>query len=357
MISILQRYIAKSVLISTMLVILVVSGLGFFINLLGELKDIGIGDYGFTQALLHTVLLMPYTLYQFFPMLVLVGGVMGLGVLASNRELIVMRTSGVSIVRILTAVLCAAFFLIVFATVVGEYLAPHANYIANKRKDSAQSGGQAVATASGVWVHEGNNFLHIEKVNGLEHLSGVTRYEFNAQHQLLATYYAKNVDYVARGEWQLHNVVKTTFVGDKAVSQQSANGVWSLSLNPNLLNVGIVAPEEMSLPRLLKYSKHLVENKTQASSFQFEFWKRVIQPLMTLVMILLAVPFVFAAPRVKTMGWRIVFGVMVGFIFYLLNAMLGQVSVVYDISPFFAAILPTVVFAIIGYVLLMRVRV
>jgi lipopolysaccharide export system permease protein len=355
MISILQRYIAKSVLVATLLVITIVTGLAFFINLLGELKDIGVGDYGFMQAIIHTFLRLPHSLYQFFPMLVLVGGVMGLGVLSSNRELIVMRASGVSINQVIASVVIAALILILFATFLGEYVAPQSNFLADKRKDSQQNFGQAVATASGVWIHEGNNFLHIDKVNGLEHLEGVTRYEFNAQHQLLATYHAKFLNY-NKNSWELQDVVKTSFMNDRTISQRMKKGTWNLVLNPNLLNVGIIVPEEMSLRALARYSNHLVENKSQASSFQFEFWKRVFQPLMTLVMILLAIPFVFAAPRSVTMGWRIVFGVMVGFVFYILNALLGQFSVVFQVSPFFSALLPTMLFAVIGYILLWRIR-
>lgn len=355
MISIIHRYIAKTVLVATLFVTGVVLGLAFFIGLLGELKDIGVGDYNFMQAVMHTVLRLPYSIYQFFPMLVLVGGVMGLGMLSSNRELIVMRASGVSIFKVVSAVVSAAIILIIFATFIGEYVAPQANFTANKQKDSAENFGQAVATATGVWIHEGNNFLHIDKVNGLEHLEGVTRYEFNNHHQLLTTYYAKFLDY-SHGQWKLRDIVKTSFANDKTVSKTMAFGSWDLPLNPNLLNVGLIAPEEMSLRNLANYSQHLVANKSQATSFQFEFWKRFFQPFMTLVMILLAVPFVFGAPRSVTMGWRIMFGVMVGFVVYILNAMLGQFSVVFQVSPFISALLPTLLFALIGYFLLLRLK-
>ncbi len=355
MISIIHRYIAKSILTTTFFVIAVVVGLAFVMGLLSELKDIGTGDYGFMQALLHACLRLPYSIYQFFPMLVLVGGVVGLGMLSANRELIVMRASGISILHIMKAVTSAALILIICAILIGELIAPHANFLAEKRKDSAENSGQAVATATGVWIHEGNNILHVDKVIGLEHLEGVTRYEFNAEHQLLTAYYAQYMDYT-QGQWQLRNMVKTTFAQDQTQSQQTPLGTWNLALNPNLLSVGLIAPEQMTLPGLSKYSEHLLKNKLQASSFQFEFWKRVFQPLTILVMILLAIPFVFGSPRSVTMGWRILFGVMVGFTFYILNSLLGQFSIVFQVSPMAAALLPTVLFALIGYILLLRIR-
>lgn len=350
---IINRYIAKHIVLATLFVILVVAGLSFFITLLGELKEIGIGDYGFKEALLYVVMRLPYTVYQFFPMLVLVGGMIGLSILATHRELIVMRASGFSVFQVVRAVFIAALVLVFFATLLGEWVAPHANFFADKRKDNLQNSGQVVATATGVWMHEGNNFLHIDRVIGLKHLEGVTRYEFNNQHQLLAAYFAKKLDYENK-TWQLHDLVKTTFSEDHAVSESVPQGTWNLALNPALLNVGIILPEEMTLRTLWRYAEHLVENHSQASDFQFEFWKRLFQPFTTFVMILLAIPFVFGSPRSVTMGLRILLGVLVGFAFYMLNALFGQLSVVFQLPPFVAAILPTVLFGMVGYFCIVR---
>lgn len=346
--TILQRYIAKTMLLYSALVVLVVIGLSYFIQLLTELHDVGTGDYSITQALIYAFFRLPYSIYQFSPMLILLGGIVALGLLAQQQEIMVMRASGVSKKQLMKSVAFASLILILIATLLGECLAPQANYIAVKRKEIAQNGGQAVATQSGVWLHEGNNFLHIERMMGKKHLEGVTRYEFDASHHLLASYFAKSLDY-ENGQWQLHDMVKTKFKNDQTVSEHFSEGTWDLALNPNLLHVGLIDPAEMSLVYLTKYSTHLKQNGLQATSFQFEFWKRIFQPLSTLVMMLLAVPFLLTAPRSMTMGWRMLLGVMIGFAFYILNSFLGQFSVVYQISPLIAAIFPTILVAVVGY--------
>ena len=352
MVTILQRYIAKTVILTTLLVVLVMLGLAYFISFLGELHYIGVGNYGVAQAALHALLELPFNLYQFFPMLVLIGGLMGLGTLASHQELLVMRTSGVSYKGIVGAVLAAAIVLIIFSLLIGELLAPRAHYLADQHKSIAESKGQAVVTASGVWLHEKNNFFHIDRVVKLHHLEGVTRYEF-AGHQLLATYYAKAMDYTNK-EWKLHDVVKTIFVQGGTRSQRVAETKWDLGLNPNLLNIGLIEPDEMPLTVLISYTRHLVKNGLQSAEFQFNLWKRIFRPLTILVMLLLAIPFVFAAPRSVTMGLRIVLGIVVGFVFYIFNALLGQICVVFQLSPLIAALIPTLVFALGGYVWMVR---
>jgi lipopolysaccharide export system permease protein len=352
---ILHKYIARNVIAATMLVVLVMVGLIFLINFLEELKDVGSGDYGFVQAFVHVLLEFPRNLYQFFPMLVLIGGVIGLGILSAHQELTVMRTAGLSIYSIAAAVIMAALLLTFGATLVGELLVPKAHHLAFTRKASEQNGGQVVATLSGVWIHEGNNFLQINHVDGVKHLSGVTRYQFDAQHHLLAAYYVRALD-LQDGKWVLHDVVKTTFSKQKTTSEQLAQTTWDLPLNPNFLTAGLIAPNEMSLPMLHAYSKKLTQNGLQASEFLWEFWKRVFQPFCTIVMILLAIPFVLGSSRSVTMGWRVMYGIVVGFTLYILNAFLGQFSIVFQFSPLVAAVFPTVLFAVLGYGLVLRGR-
>jgi lipopolysaccharide export system permease protein len=352
---IIQRYIAKHVMMSTALVFVVVLILSFIINLLGELRDIGTGEYGFGQAVLHVIFMQPHTLYQLFPMLILLGGVLGLGILASGHELIVMRASGLSVKEITAAVIVAAVLLIILATLAGELIAPRANFLADQRKSSAQTNGQAVATTSGVWIHEGNNFLHIEHVLDRDHLEGVTRYEFNDKHQLMAAYYAKALHF-SNHQWILQDLIKTIVNNDKTVSQQFPVAMWNLKLTPNYLAVGLIQPEAMTLRKLADYSYYLRQNHLQSSSYQLELWKRIVQPLTTLVMILLAIPFVFTAPRSMSAGKRILFAIFIGFIFYIINAFVGQFSIVFQFPPVTAALIPTVLFAIVGYLLMLRVR-
>lgn len=352
---ILHRYIATTVIKASLVVIIAIMGLTFFVGLLGELQDVGTGDYGFSQAVLHVLLKTPHDAYQFFPMLMLLGGVFGLGILSSHHELVVMRASGFSIRQIVKSVITAAVILIIFATLLGEGVAPRAIYLADKLKQSAENGGQAVATASGVWIHEGDSFLHIDRVVGTHRLENVKRYQFDNQHKLLAAYYVKTMDF-QKGQWQLTDMVKTVFTDNQTQSQQLAKTTWDLPLNPALLHVGLVEPEEMSLFKLHRYTNNLVKNGVQASRFQFEFWKRVFQPLATIIMMLLAIPFVLgASTRSATMGWRMLFGVMLGFVFYILNAFLGQLSIVFQMPPWLAAFLPIMLFSVAVYALFIKV--
>lgn len=351
-----SRYIVRHILASTGLVILVMLGLIFFTTLLGEFQDLGRGEYTFMQAVIYVTLRLPHHLYLFSPMLILLGGIIGLGMLTSHQELMVIRCSGFSLRRMMQAIFSSALLLIVSLMLLGEGLAPRLDHLAELRKQNAKNNGQVVATASGVWLHEKNNFFHVNRVMAHHHVEGVTRYQFNDQHQLIAAYHAKAMDY-RDDKWLLQEVVKTIFL-PQAGTQVSflPQDIWDFTLNPSLLSVGLMAPEEMSLPSLLTFSRHLRENGLPAAPFQLAFWQRILQPLATLVMIFLALPFALGAPRSSFLGLRLLIGVIVGFIFYLCNAFLGQLSVIFQFPAFIAATLPILLFSILCYTVLRRVR-
>ncbi|VVC75797.1 Lipopolysaccharide export system permease protein LptG [Aquicella siphonis] len=353
MIKILDRYIAKTIMLATGMAALVITSLLLIMSLLAEAKSIGEGDYGFGQAVIYVLMKLPNDLYHFSPLLVLLGSIVGLSIMSSYRELAVMRASGFSIRQIIKSVLAAALVLILFLSLAGEWIAPGLSYKAVMRKENAKNAGQAVVTASGIWFHIDDNFIHVQRVVGRQLLNGVTWYQFDNDHRLQAAYFAKSLT-LQDNEWRMHDVVKTSFYTNRTKSQVFTELPWELKLNSNLLNVGLVDPNEMSLSKLIKFIRYLKQNGLQANEYQFTLWQRVFQPLASLVMIFLAIPFVLGALSTSTMGWRIVVGILAGFAFFILNAMLGQLCVVYQIPALFAAFLPPLLFAALGVLLLKK---
>ena len=349
MIKILTRYIAKTITLAVGLTALIITAVLFLIAMLAELKNIGQGDYTLLQAFWYVLLRMPNQLYQFFPLLILLGSIVGLSALSVNREIAVMRVYGFSVKQIIYSVLGAALTLIILATIVGELAAPHLSYRAEIQKENAQNGGQAVVTASGVWFHVDNNFIHVQNVVGRELLKGVTRYEFTDDHRLVAAYYAKELAY-QNNEWRMYDIVKTTFYPEQTKSQSIAQAPWNLPFNTNLLNIGLVDPSEMSLAKLAKFSDYLEQNGLQAAEYQYQFWQRIFQPLASLIMLFIAIIIVLGTVSNSSLGLRVVTGILVGFAFFILNAFLGQISIVYQLPAFLAALLPLILFAVLSLI-------
>ncbi len=113
---------------------------------------------------------------------------------------------------------------------------------------------------------------------------------------------------------------------------------------------------ERSIPQLYSYIKYLHYSGLRANKYEFLFWQRVFQPLATLVMILLAIPFIFGPLRTVPMGLRIIAGAVTGLGFYIINQFTGPIAVVYQLSPLVVAIMPTLLVTALGIVLLLRAK-
>jgi len=352
---ILRRYIGTTVINTILIVVLVLIAVEIFIEFTGEFSDMGTGNYGLPQVLLCVAMRLPADIYQFFPMAGLIGSLMGLGLLASHSELVIMRASGVSLIKITWAVIKAAFLIMLVAILLGEVVAPFLQHSATSFKAQAMSRGQALHTQHGIWIRNGRDFIYIDTTLQNGQLKDVTRYQFDDKRHLRSASYAKQAVY-DHDKWVFNNVAESVFLGNRIISKHYDNEEWQLAFNPRLLNLIGIDNDQRSLPQLYSYIKYLRSSNLQANEYEFDFWQRVFQPVAILVMILLSVSFIFGPLRTVTMGLRILAGTVAGFTFYILNQCIGLLSTVYQLSPLATASLPTILVAILGFVLLLRVK-
>ena len=116
-----------------------------------------------------------------------------------------------------------------------------------------------------------------------------------------------------------------------------------------------VEPENLSAASLYRYVDYLQENNLDARRYELAFWVKLVTPFSALVMLLVALPFVFGPLRTTGAGQRILVGVLVGMGFFLLNQGLNQMGLVYGFNPVLSAILPSLLFTIVGIIGLKRV--
>lgn len=350
----LNRYICSHVIWSTAVVVFVLIGIESFMEFVGQLSDIGVGNYGILQAFLFVPLQLPTDLYELFPMAGFLGSLIGLGRLASTSQLIVMRAAGVSIVQIAWSVVKAAILMIIVVTIVGEWVAPHWQSQAAHLKSVAMGKYKQDIDLEGVWLHRDNSYINIAVVTPESTIWNITRFDFDASNRLVRMAYANNGKKVDGG-WKLYNIKETLFDGNKVTKKSIASEPLGIDFQPKLLKEAKEDVDQESVFTL--FHNILYRNKTGlvSTQYQYAFWKRIIQPITTIVMICLGIPFIFGSLRSASMGFRIMTGVIIGFGFYMLNQFFGPITLVYQFPPLLAAALPTVLFMIAYAILFKRI--
>ncbi|WP_285261200.1 LPS export ABC transporter permease LptG [Halopseudomonas bauzanensis] len=348
----LDRHIGKSIFFSVLTVALIIVGLDLLFAYISELEDLE-GDYGAVEALTYIFLTTPRRLYELLPMAALVGCLIGLGTLASNSELTVMRASGVSIGRIMGAVLKPLLVLMVAGVLLGEYVAPYSENMAESRRALAVGSGDAVKS-KGLWHREGEDFIHINAVQTNGVLHGITRYRFDDQRELLETSFAQRAR-VQDEHWLLEDVATTLFDADGTSRvEQHEQQRWDVGLSPRLLRVVLLDPDVLPLTGIWHYQNYLAEQGLNNSQYWLAFWKKLLQPLTTAALVFVAISFIFGPLRSVTLGQRVFTGVLVGFSFRILQDLLGPSSLVFGFSPLIAVVLPILLLVVMGGWLMRR---
>ncbi|WP_285274844.1 LPS export ABC transporter permease LptG [Halopseudomonas bauzanensis] len=348
----LDRHIGKTIFFSVLTVALIIVGLDLLFAYISELEDLE-GDYGAVEALTYIILTTPRRLYELLPMAALVGCLIGLGTLASNSELTVMRASGVSIGRIMGAVLKPLLVLMVAGVLLGEYVAPYSENMAESRRALAVGSGDAVKS-KGLWHREGEDFIHINAVQTNGVLHGITRYRFDDQRELLETSFAQRAR-VQDEHWLLEDVATTLFDADGTSRvEQHEQQRWDVGLSPRLLRVVLLDPDVLPLTGIWHYQNYLAEQGLNNSQYWLAFWKKLLQPLTTAALVFVAISFIFGPLRSVTLGQRVFTGVLVGFSFRILQDLLGPSSLVFGFSPLIAVVLPILILVVMGGWLMRR---
>ncbi len=346
--TILQRYIAKTIFSSTVLVLVILLSLYTFMDFIAEMDDVGKGQYQLAEVITYLALSMPKRIYELLPVAALLGSVLGLGTLASQSELVVMRAAGQSIARISRAVLIVALTLTVVAFLVGELIRPPAEQKAREVQSMAQTGTVGSRSRHGFWTRDGQHFNHISQVLPDGRFADVSIYEFDNNNQLRTVTRAENAEY-QEDNWLLSNVVQSTIDSEGVVVNAEEYAQWTSQLNPGMVNVVIVPPEFLPLWGLVEYIDYLEANHQSVGQYSIALWSKLMMPLSSAVMVFLAVPFIFGPLRSAPMGGRIVVGALVGIGFHLINQSFQHMGLVFGILPWLAASLPTVLFAMLGY--------
>lgn len=350
----LDRYIASAIMAGVAITLFVLLALFAFIGFVDEMSAVGRGNYGTWQAIQYVFLSMIPIAYQLFPIAALVGCIMGLGGLASHGELIAMRAAGVSLNRLLWSVSKVGMLMMALVLLLGEGLAPYADEFAQKMRAEAITGEISLQGDQGIWAKDEQAFVLIRDVITSSQLANLTLYEFSENNQLLGVSTAAQALYQG-GQWQLQGVEVVSFAATPGVSEMARKN-WQTTLGPEMIEVVTLDPDSQSMWGLYQYINYLQENALASGRYEMAFWGKVVTPLVTLVMMMLAVPFVMGSLRSVSISQRVFVGILVGLGFHLLNQMSNYAGLVFELSAVVSAFLPTLTVSVVAGLLIRRLR-
>ncbi|TDR51462.1 lipopolysaccharide export system permease protein [Halomonas ventosae] len=347
----LDRYIARNVLGAIIVVQVVLLGLDLVITYINDLGDVE-GDYGAFQVLLYLLMRLPWRFYQYAPVGVLIGALIGLGSMASSNELTVMRAAGRSLVRILWGVMKPIILVIVVVLAIAEFVSPRTEQFASAWRLEQMQGEGAVLTERGGWQREGDSFYRFGAIRADDTVLDLTRYRFEGKTLREATSARRAVWRDDR--WELEDVAVTRFLEARTEVERHETLGWETAMTPDQLDRLLRDVESQAPSELWAYARYLRDQGQQATQPLLYFWQKMLMPLTMASLVLVAASFVFGPLRTVAAGTRVFYGVITGLVFKYLQDLLGPASTVFGFSPAWAVLAPTLLCAGVGFYLLRR---
>jgi lipopolysaccharide export system permease protein len=349
----LTRYLGREIYFSIALVFAALIMLFAFLDLIHELNVMGQDKYHMGYVLLFVLLTIPGHVYELFPVAVLVGTIFALVQMAASSELTIYRSSGASLWQMMGALFKIALPLVILSFFFSELVAPPSERMAQQLRLKAQNAQVSLKEfRSGVWVKDEYSFVNVKNVMPDTSLSNIDIYRFDETYRLQAITHAKRASFVRQGLWQLEDVLETRF-DKRGTSIDSAHEKeWQSALNPGILSVLLVVPEQMSAYDLHVYSRHLQDNRQQSSRYEIAMWSKLTYPLALMVMMLLALPFASYHRRAGGIGAMIFMGIVLGLVFHFVGRLFANLGALNEWPAFVSATAMTALFLLLGIFML-----
>ena len=352
-----DRYITKTLLSYTLVVLVVWLSIYSFFNFLTEINSIGQESYTILSAIKYIILKMPEVTYKQASPVILLGCILGMGHLATTNQLLIFRVSGVSILRITGMTLKNALLFVIAIIAIGEVMAPMASNFAELSRSNALGNIAVSSSQEGFWIRDGDNFINVQKNIDGKNFNGITVIEVSSSNKIERVIKSENAVFDGNSlDMSDSNIftINDTSIFDNISLKEHNFYNHTVSFDQDLIDSLKKEPKDLTTWTIIKQIQFLSDNKLRSEVFEVELYKRLIKPVTLVAMILLAMLFIFGSTRDVTLGRKIFFGVALGLSFEMLSRIASAMALSFDFNPLISAVLPSALVMLISITLLIQ---
>jgi LPS export ABC transporter permease LptG/LPS export ABC transporter permease LptF len=314
----------------------------------------------------YLISLIPYILYNVTPLCALVAVLVTFGALNRSSELTAMKSSGISLYRIITPVLVVTILISAGLFVFDELYLP----AANRRQEALLSiikdkPTQTFSRPDRQWISgqtnnagEPSRIFYYQYFNAeKDTFANLTVFEFDpASFTLQRRIFAATAQWDPKvNNWVFDNGWQRTFSGETIASYQPFTVATfpEIREQPIYFKKEYIPSQEMSYTELSRYIDDLKQSGFDTKRLSVQLNKKIAYPLITLVMAILAIPFALSMGKKGSLtGIATAIGLSITYwVIALIFESLGNVN---HLPAVLAAWTPDLLFGITGAYLLLR---
>jgi len=347
MFSIINKYLFKTISNGVLLAMLMFLTLSVLLGFIQQINAVGKGDFTMSSAVFYTALTIPSIVYDYFPISSVVGVMIGLGVMAANSELVVIQSAGMSRLKIAWITIVTLLIWLVPITLMGEFVVPPAKMIAENYRSSKITKDVGLGLKSGVWIRDGNIIFNAKATGNVYDvrnknivINDVT--VFVLDDKLRVEKISKAQKAVFKGDhWQLTTIEVTQFLENGVKTQKLKSQQWPSRIEPDLLSITNARPKYLSIRDIIKYKNFQSNKQHIPAKYTINLWAKFAFPILVIATALAGLPFLFGLLRAGGFGQRLLIGIMLGLVYYVINRSLLNIGEIFNVHPSVVTILPS----------------
>ena len=329
-----DRYIMTQFVTGIIPALFLLLALFSFMTLAEELEDVGKGSFTLADALWVVFLTSPKRIVELLPVTTLLGGLIGLGAMANHRELIVIRTIGISKQRIGQTVAVLAVFLGIFITALQFFVVPGFEHeAATIRAQASNNTGIESGSSRAIWTRNDRHLIRVKKLRAERTLSGIEIYTTDKQGRLTQLVQAESALYIEQENWLLIDVLESRFEDGQVFETKRDNMQWDALLSAEQAAALILPLEALAPNDLLKTIANLKQNQLDTHRYEIVLWQQVSLLPSLLAMALMSLPLLLGSVRTVSASQRALTGGLIGIGFYLLQQLSGHLAGILGLNP------------------------
>lgn len=331
-------------------------------------KLITTSDAPITLAITILGLHMPEIIAITIPIGVLWASFLVFSHLNNGSEIIAMRTSGISLTRILRPVILFGMLTGFMSFAISEIIVPFSNPLARKL--------EIYSVYKTPFPNSQRNFTYLEKTSKKELKRIFYAAYYNADKEILKKivildftrdgltqiYTAKSAKWrPEKGGWELYKGTNHFISNDEALSRISSFDVFFIpsGSTPAKLIRELSKPKEMNFVKLwnfLELQKDSTINTDDYNEARVAFHSKFAQPFACLLIALIGAP-LGILPRRSSSSFNYVILSVIIFQFYMTQSVFNSLAEANRIMPFIAAWLPNLILFLIAiYIIRLKAR-
>lgn len=350
----LDRHIGFSVFWSFLIVTFVLLGLDFILTFIDQVKKVN-DSFPINSLLQVLFFRLPGKFTEFIPIASLIGTLVGLGSMAANSELTIIRAAGIPLWRIGFSAIKPILLISAFGMITTEYIAPETEQRADLMEKLRNQQDNQFSLTGGVWIRSEEKFIYINAADKKGTLYGLQIFTPDGK-KLSNISKANTAVHISDDQWQLNSTSTTHFLENSIETINYQTRLWQTSLKPEHLFLAAQEPESLSLSQSKQYQNYLAQQGLDSAQYKLEFWSKALSPLAAIALVIVALSTVFGPLRSSTMGGRVFSGVMIGLVFQNGLSLFGKMSLAIGFSPLIGVMTPISICFLIGFILMRRVN-